>query len=132
MLTIDGIISKYYINSYSEESIKLSENTLTKNNQKSMLKHTLKTTFYVSFNNLVLDFSIQKFTDLDLESLQKISDIEMLLVGTGSKHTFPNKGLYGQLTKLNYSVDFMDTAAACRTFNVLANESRKVGALLFL
>jgi len=127
MLTADSIISKYLISSYEENSIQLSE----KSTNNKIIKHEIKSTCFVSYENLVKEYPEKNFAELTINSLEKLKEIEMLLIGTGKTHCFPNKKLYEQLSQLDYSIDFMDTHAACRTFNILVNENRKVGALLF-
>jgi uncharacterized protein len=132
MLTIDGIVSKYYINSYSDNIIELSENSLSGKNDDILLKHKITSTCYLSFEKLATDFNTKEFNDLEIKSLEKLENIEILLIGTGENQKFPQKSLFKQLKNLEYSVDFMNTSAACRTFNILVNESRKVGAILFV
>jgi len=55
----------------------------------------------------------------------------MLLIGTGQNHQIPSKSLYINFAKLNYAVDVMNSVAACRTFNILVAEERKVAALIY-
>lgn len=57
---------------------------------------------------------------------------EVLLLGTGANQHFPHPRLYRTLTDAGISVECMDTPAACRTYNILAAEDRKViAAILF-
>lgn len=56
---------------------------------------------------------------------------EILLIGTGRRFAMADVALIGELARRGVGVEFMDTAAACRTFNVLAHESRAVVAALF-
>lgn len=51
---------------------------------------------------------------------------EVLLLGTGSQHHFAHPQLYRALTAAGIGVEFMNTPAACRTFNILSSEDRKV------
>lgn len=51
---------------------------------------------------------------------------EILLIGTGADMTFLPRPLLQPLRDMGVSVDFMDTGAACRTFNVLITEERRV------
>jgi uncharacterized protein len=51
---------------------------------------------------------------------------EVLLLGTGSQHRFAHPQLYRALTAAGIGVEFMSTPAACRTYNILAGEDRKV------
>jgi uncharacterized protein len=53
---------------------------------------------------------------------------EVLLFGTGSQHRFAHPQLYRALTAAGIAVEFMNTPAACRTFNILMSEDRKVVA----
>ncbi len=53
---------------------------------------------------------------------------EVLLVGTGSQHHFAHPQLYRSLTTAGIAVEFMNTPAACRTYNILMAEDRKVVA----
>lgn len=51
---------------------------------------------------------------------------EVLLLGTGSQHRFAHPQLYRALTAAGIGVECMNTPAACRTYNILAGEDRKV------
>jgi uncharacterized protein len=57
---------------------------------------------------------------------------EIILLGTGKTLLFPSPALYAGLLKANIGVEVMDTAAACRTYNILAAEGRRVAAALIL
>jgi len=57
---------------------------------------------------------------------------DVLLLGTGSRQRFPDPRLYRSLTDAGVGVECMDTPAACRTYNILVVEDRKViAAILF-
>lgn len=56
---------------------------------------------------------------------------EILIVGTGSAQTLPDTLLMAQLARRGVGLEIMTTAAACRTYNVLAHEQRAVVAALF-
>ncbi len=57
---------------------------------------------------------------------------EIVLLGTGGKQCFPRQRLYHALSVAGIGVEFMDSAAACRTYNILMAENRKVvAAILF-
>lgn len=57
---------------------------------------------------------------------------EVLLLGTGSQQHFAHPRLYRALTDAGISVEFMNTPAACRTFNILVTENRKAIAAILL
>jgi uncharacterized protein len=57
---------------------------------------------------------------------------EVLLLGTGPRLHFPHPRLYRALTDARISVECMDTPAACRTYNILVSEDRRVAAAILL
>ena len=57
-------------------------------------------------------------------------DAEIVLLGTGSKLRFPHPSLTRPLTGARIGLEVMDTGAACRTYNLLASEGRKVLAAI--
>ena len=57
---------------------------------------------------------------------------EVLLLGTGAMQHFAHPRLYRNLVAAGISIEFMDTPAACRTFNILVAEDRKVVAAVLL
>jgi len=61
-----------------------------------------------------------------------IPAIEVLLLGTGSTHQFVTPVIKKSLKSHGLASDSMDTGAACRTYNILLSEGRRVAALLLL
>ena len=57
---------------------------------------------------------------------------DVVLLGTGSTLRFPHPRLTRALAAARVGLEVMDTAAACRTFNILSAEGRRVTAALFL
>jgi uncharacterized protein len=57
---------------------------------------------------------------------------EVLLLGTGAKQQFARPELYRDLILAGIAVEFMDTPAACRTYNILVAEDRRVVAAVLL
>lgn len=57
---------------------------------------------------------------------------EIILLGSGRKLRFPSPALYAGLIRARIGIEVMDTAAACRTYNILAAEGRRVAAALIL
>lgn len=60
------------------------------------------------------------------------SGIELLLIGTGAQMQFVEDALRQSLRARGIASEVMDTGAACRTYNVLLAEGRKVAAILLL
>lgn len=57
---------------------------------------------------------------------------ELVLVGTGARQVFPAAEFGAQFLRAGIGFEVMDTGAACRTFNVLVSEERRVVALLLV
>ena len=57
---------------------------------------------------------------------------ELVLLGTGAIQIFPAPSYGAQFLRAGIGFEVMDTSAACRTFNVLASEQRRVAALLLV
>ena len=57
---------------------------------------------------------------------------ELVIFGSGARHRFISPALVRCLIERGIGVEMMDTAAACRTYNVLASEGRAVLAALLL
>ncbi|MFN7753779.1 MAG: Mth938-like domain-containing protein [Pseudomonadota bacterium] len=55
---------------------------------------------------------------------------EIVLLGTGARLRFPPMALLRPLSGAAIGYEVMDTAAACRTYNILMGEGRRVLALL--
>jgi uncharacterized protein len=55
---------------------------------------------------------------------------EVVLLGTGAKLRFPHPRLTRMLSEARIGVEVMDLQAACRTYNILMAEERKVAAAL--
>jgi uncharacterized protein len=51
---------------------------------------------------------------------------ELIIFGSGAKLRFPSPALQRSLMAARIGLETMDTLAACRTYNILAGESRHV------
>jgi uncharacterized protein len=60
------------------------------------------------------------------------SGAELVLFGSGQTLRFAKPQWLKDLIMRGIGVETMDTAAACRTYNILASEGRKVVALLLI
>lgn len=91
----------------------------------------------VSENVVIEDWYTGPIKSLNMESFssfldsQERSKTEILLLGTGSDHEFPEFSLIAEFRKIGISLEVMNTRAACRTYSVLVNEYRQVAAALF-
>ena len=72
-----------------------------------------------------LDSVLEQHWDAVLEL-----DPEVVLVGTGKRQQFPAPAVLAPFYRAGVGVEVMTTEAACRTYNVLASEDRRVVAAL--
>ncbi len=70
-------------------------------------------------------------TEGDFAALAALAP-EVALLGTGTSLRFPHPRLTRSLIDAGIGLEVMDTPAACRTFNILAAEGRKVAAAVLL
>ena len=61
----------------------------------------------------------------DFDALLGLSP-EIVLLGTGRRQRFPHPRLTASLARAGVGLEVMDTAAACRTYNILMSEGRRV------
>ncbi|MGE5338320.1 MAG: Mth938-like domain-containing protein [Gemmatimonadota bacterium] len=79
----------------------------------------------------VESWSAESFDALRVEDFELILALrpEIVLVGTGSRQRFPHPRLTRPLLDAHVGVEAMDTRAACRTYNILMGEGRRVVAV---
>lgn len=75
--------------------------------------------------------SLESLTESHFEALLGHAP-EIILLGTGATLRFPTREIRQVLARANVGVEVMDTFAACRTYNILAGEGRRVAAALIL
>lgn len=73
-----------------------------------------------------------RFEDLTADHFEAIAAHapEVVLLGTGAGQRFPHPRLTAALAERRIGVEAMDTGAACRTYNILMTEGRRVLAAL--
>jgi uncharacterized protein len=57
---------------------------------------------------------------------------EIILLGTGRRQVFPKPAQYAGPIRAGIGIEVMDSQAACRTYNILAAEGRRVAAALII
>lgn len=86
------------------------------------------------FPTRVEPWPVSRFEDITMDSLAAVlseeANVEMLMVGCGVRGLMAPVALRNGLRQAGIASDFMDTGAACRTFNVLLAEDRLVAAVL--
>lgn len=75
--------------------------------------------------------AVAAITERHLQGLLGLN-LEVVLIGTGRFLEFPPPRVYRSVVDRGIGVEIMDTPAACRTYNILAGDGRKVAAALIL
>jgi uncharacterized protein len=83
-------------------------------------------------DRLFTDWPPQSVMALSVSHMQDLAalDCEVLLLGTGQLLRFPPAAILAPLTNAGIGIEVMDTGAACRTYNILMGEGRRVAAAL--
>lgn len=75
--------------------------------------------------------AIGDLTPAHFDEISAVHDsFDLLLLGTGPMLQFPSAEIRSYLTDIPLHFEVMDTGAACRTYNVLLGEQRRVAAAL--
>ena len=111
--------NQFFIRSVSENGIRVHENLFNK-------------PFIISGQRIVPEWDVTSVSDINVENLQGIFDMEpeVILIGTGNTQVFLPLATQVHFLRRNVGFEVMTTDAACRTFNVLVAEGRQVVAAL--
>ena len=109
----------HYIHALTEDGIRIGENWYCGS-------------LILSAETVIPDWNVSRLEDLDETTLQPILELkpEIVLLGTGARQVFPPAELMMVFHGRGVGVEVMATPAACRTFNVLVSEGRRVAAAL--
>jgi len=88
----------------------------------------------IVFPERTLAWPVAEFAGIGIEHLEVVlaaePAVEVLLIGCGARMQMPPPALREALRARGISCDVMDTGAACRTYNILLSEARRVAAAL--
>jgi uncharacterized protein len=85
-------------------------------------------------DQLLSDWRPQTIEELTLADLDAVFALqpEIVVLGSGAQQRFPAAELLAAVLSRGIGCEVMDTGAACRTYNILASEDRRVVAALML
>jgi uncharacterized protein len=120
-LTLEGSSKVNLIRSYSSEAIHIGEQTLT-------------ASCIVTADTLIAQWPPASLEEVRVSHLEPIFELrpELVLFGTGTRQRFAPAELRAAFAAHGIGTESMDLGAACRTFNILVSEERRVAAVLFL
>lgn len=122
-MDITPLISEevYYINGYGTDGFRVSG---------EVYKHAICVA-----PNVVLDFSEKRLESLTVEDFLEIKAsypaLELILLGCGEEIRPISSLLRNGLQAEGLKIDCLDTGSACRTYNVLLAEERRVATVIF-
>ena len=93
-----------------------------------------QTSLIMTPNKLLLEWPVKTIKDIKENSFEAIEsfNIEIILLGTGNTQEHLEPKILEYFSKKNMAVECMNNQSACRTYNILANEERKVLLALML
>jgi uncharacterized protein len=88
----------------------------------------------ISSQGLKTAWGAANFESLTPEHFATLADldVELVIFGSGSRLRFVPPAWHAALMQRQIGLETMDTQAACRTFNILAGEGRRVAAALLI
>jgi uncharacterized protein len=80
-------------------------------------------------------WDVGSLDELSLQSLQPVIDagpaeVEFVLLGVGARNAMPPREIREGLRAAGIGLEFMDTPAAAKLYNLLTSEGRRVAAAL--
>ncbi|NJN48479.1 MAG: Xcc1710-like domain-containing protein [Candidatus Competibacteraceae bacterium] len=120
-LNLDRDNSRNIIHAYTVGSITINEQTV----ERSVI---------VTPTRMISDWPPQQLIELEASHLAQLAMLEpeIVLLGTGARQQFPSPQVTHPLLSQGIGVEVMDTAAACRTYNIIMLEGRRIAAALFI
>ena len=93
-----------------------------------------RTSIIVTPTRVVTDWAQPTVAALGEHDFRRMLEFEpeVVLLGTGLRMIFPPPSITHPLMNQSIGLEVMDTAAACRTYNILAGEGRNVLAALII
>jgi uncharacterized protein len=83
---------------------------------------------------VIADWPPLRFADLTASHLEAVAALqpEVVILGTGARLQFPAPSIIRPLVTAGIGLEVMDTGAACRTYNILMSDGRRVAAALLM
>jgi len=120
-LTLEANTQLNLIRSYSATEVRVGE-------------LRLHSSCIITADTVIADWEPRSLEKLSAAHLEKLFALrpEVVLLGTGHTQRFPPAAIRAAFAEHRIGLEAMDLGAACRTFNVLVQEDRRVAAALLL
>jgi len=99
-----------------------------------MRQEVLTRSLIVTPEHLIRDWPPQSLAELAADHMQALVSLkpEVVLLGSGARFNWPETAALAPLMQAGIGYEVMDTAAACRTYNILMSDGRRVAAALLM
>lgn len=120
-IQLESGVGRHFIRAYAAGSVTVNE-------------AVYRRSFVLTPETIRADWAPQTFDELADSHFDEIAALrpEVVILGTGARLRFPPPACLAPLSRAGIGVEVMDTAAACRTFNILAADGRKVVVALLM
>ncbi len=97
-------------------------------------QEVLTRSLVITPEHLDRDWPPQAYDDLESAHFEAVAALEpeVVLLGTGARLRWPDPTIIAPLMQAGIGFEVMDTAAACRTYNILMADGRRVAAALMM
>jgi uncharacterized protein len=92
------------------------------------------TSVIITPERIIRDWLPHTFGELEPRHFARLEELqpEIIVLGTGPRLQFPDAEATAGFLSQGIGVEIMDTTAACRTYNILLSEGRRVVAALLM
>lgn len=93
-----------------------------------------RSSLILGLESLITDWGPESLDDLTTEHMAEVLrlDPEVIILGTGEHQRFPSREIMLPLLREGIGVEVMANDAACRTYNILMSEDRRVALALII
>lgn len=100
----------------------------------TLIDRELTDSFLLAPDRVVEHWEVREAGALDATHVDALLALqpELVLLGTGTRQTFPAAAFTAGFLRKGIGIEVMDNAAAARTYNLLAGEGRRVVAAFML
>ena len=132
--TQENAAGQYRVRSYDNDEVVVEWGDLGTDGNTQLNSQALSDSFLIFAGGLLSENLPSSVAGMEVSHLQPLLDkqIEVMLLGTGERMIFPDAKLIAWLSQAGIGLEVMNTAAACRTYNVLMLEDRRVAALILM
>ncbi len=118
---LESGLGQFLIRAYAPGRITINEEVYTRS-------------LIVTPQQIIADWPPITPADLQAVHFETIAPLrpEVVILGTGARLLFPAPNIIRPLVEAGIGVEVMDTGAACRTYNILMSDGRRVAAALLM